>query len=223
MDGAGDVGAVVTVAIGVVPLALERHCLDGGCADLALRFKTQLDTPKYARGVSLMPVPESREAWETEHRTARKRAWRAERLGYRFAEIDLSQFNEDIFRINTSLDERQGRPMSEGYLRPVRRRPLPDYPCDRHRIRSFGVLKGERLYAYLALYRVGDLALVSMILGHGAHLRDDIMYLLAAGMIDAEAGAGGWFYYNRHDSGTDGLVYYKERIGFRAEDIEWRL
>jgi hypothetical protein len=65
--------------------------------------------------------------------------------------------------------------------------------------------------------------MVSMILGHGDHLRNDIMYLLAAGMVEEQAGSGGWFYYNRHDSGTAGLVYYKERIGFHAADIAWSL
>lgn len=206
-----------------VTITLEGACDHGSCSEMAWKMWRKLDTPNYTQGVSLMPVPESRAAWEAEHRTARKRAWRCERLGYLFAEADLSRFNEDVYAINTSLGYRQGRPMSEGYLRPVNRGPLPDYPCDRHRIHTYGVLKDDRLRAYMTLYRIGDLALVSMILGHGAHLADDIMYLLAAGMVEQQAGQGGWFYYNVHSSGTDGLRYYKERIGFRATDIEWAL
>jgi hypothetical protein len=33
----------------------------------------------------------------------------------------------------------------------------------------------------------------------------------------------GVFFYNRHDSGTDGLVFYKERIGLRKGVVEWTL
>lgn len=207
-----------------VTINLEAACLEPACSDLAFKMRDKLDTANYTLGVALMPVPESLEAWRAGHRTARKRADRAERLGYRFDSIDRSQHNDAIHDINTSLERRQGRPMSAGYLTRHNHGPLPDYPCDRHRVHTYGVLDYVgTLRAYLSLYRVGDLALVSMILGHGDHLRDDIMYLLAAGMVAEQAGQGGVFYYNRFDSGTDGLRYYKERLGFGSADVEWWL
>lgn len=207
------------VATDTITVNLEADC----CDELAVRLHAQLDKPKYTRGVALMAVPESRAAWEEEHRTARKRAWRAERLGYRFAEVDMSLYNDDRHEINTSLDTRQGRPMGEGYL--VRRNhgPLPDYRCDRHRIHTYGVIAGRHLRAYLSLYRVGELAMVSMILGHGDYLRDDIMWLLFAGTVEMQAGQRGFFYYNRWDSGLDGLRYYKQHVGFAPSDVEWSL
>ena len=52
---------------------------------------------------------------------------------------------------------------------------------------------------------------------------DDVMYLLAAGTIEEQTPLGGFVYYNRHDSGTSGLVYFKERLGFAAADVEWLL
>lgn len=190
---------------------------------MAHRMFTQLGVDKYSRGVSLMPVPASLENWRDEHRTARKRAARARRIGYVFLPIDRSLFNDDIHTINTSLPERQGRPMSDGYTRRHDHGRLPDYPCDRHRINTYGVLHHDRLYAYLTLYRVGELALVSMILGHGNHLDDGIMYLLFEGVVADQAGEGGVFYYNRHDSGQAGLAWMKERLGFAAGDVEWVL
>lgn len=202
---------------------LESHCLVPSCEKLAERFRHQLGTEHYSRSASVMPVPSDLDEWRDAHRTARKRADRSERLGYWFDQIDRSRHNEDIYEINTSLAERQGRPMAEGYLRRVNHGALPHYPCNRHRVHTYGVLRDEKLVAYLCLYRVGELALVSMILGHGDHLRNDIMYLLFAGVVEEQAHHGGTFYYNRHDSGTDGLRYYKERVGFRAGDIEWML
>jgi hypothetical protein len=212
-----------TLETTLVTINLEGACIDRGCSDLAFRFRNQLGVPNYSNGASVMELPDSLLQWRQHHRTARKRADRGARLGYRFDIIDRSQFNDDIHDINTSLSHRQGRPMAAGYHKQVNHRPLPDYPCDRHRVHTYGVLQNARLRAYATLYRVGDLALVSMILGHGEHLRNDVMYLLAAGFIADQVPHGGYLYYNRHDSGTDGLVYYKERLGFHAADITWTL
>lgn len=210
------------VATSTVPIDLLGDCAEAGCLKMAGEMRMKLDVPNYRIGMSVLPVPESLGEWRAEHRTARKRADRSKRLGYEFAEIDRSQYPDDIYAINVSLSHRQGRPMGDGYrTRNVPGR-LPDYPCASHNIRTYGVLGPDaKLVAYLTLYRECELALISMILGHGAHLRDDIMYLLFAGVVEDQAGLGGYFVYNRHDSGTDGLVYYKERQGFREATVEW--
>ena len=210
--------------VGTVTIDSKLPC-SAWCEDHTRKLFDQLNVPRYSVGASVMAVPDSLEEWQAEHRTARKRAWRAERLGYTFGEVDYSQHSDDIFVINTSLSERQGRPMKDGYTTNHRRAPLSvdQIRCPLHRTYTYGVKTRSKLVAYLTLHRAGDLAMVSMILGHGAHLANDIMYLLAAGTIDRQAGNGGFFYYNRHDSGTDGLVYFKERIGFHAADLEWNL
>lgn len=213
-----------TVATSTIPIDLIGDCAEAGCLKMAAEMRMKLDVPNYTVGVSLMSVPDSLEEWRAEHRTARKRADRSRRLGYRFAEIDRTEYADDILAINLSLPERQGRPMSDGYANPSIGK-LPDYPCERHNIRTYGVTYefglGAPLVAYLTLYREHELALISMILGHGDHLRNDIMYLLFSGVVEDQAGLGGWFYYNRHDSGMDGLRYYKERQGFREATVEW--
>ncbi len=218
MTGAASILATAKNSIG-----LEAGCVDRGCAELAWRLHRQLATPGYTRGVSVLGLPATYDEWRAAHRTARKRADRAERLGYRFSSIDRSAFADDIFDINTSLPVRQGRPMSAGYQQRPEHSPLPAYPCPRHRIYEYGVLEGERLRAYLVLYRCGELGLWSQILGHGAHLDADIMYLLAAGALYDQVDAGGVFYYNRWDSGGAGLRYFKARLGFEEADIVWAL
>jgi hypothetical protein len=102
--------------------------------------------------------------------------------------------------------------------------PLPEYACERHAIRTYGVLSDRgQLVAYLWLYRAGELALVSTILGHGEHEPNDVMYLLFQGAVEKQAHLGGYFVYNRHDSGTDGLRYFKNKLGFKAKEVEWAL
>lgn len=199
-----------------VALSLEVAC----CPDFA---QPLLDQLRSYNPCSVLEVPGSLEAWRSSHRTARKRASRAERLGYRFSEIRREEYADDIFAINTSLPERQGKPMSAGYLERPSSTPLPDYPCERHAVRTYGVIDVRgTLVAYLSLYRCGELALVSGILGHGDHLKSDVMYLLFAGTVAAQAPFGGSFVYNLASSGTDGLRYFKEKLGFSAMEVSWK-
>lgn len=170
---------------------------------------------------SAQDVPASAQEWAAQHRTARKRSARCRRLGYTGREIRRHEFTDDVYAINTSMRERQGRPMSRGYRARPSDAPLPEYPCDRHCVRTFGVTLNGTLYAYSWIYRAGDLVLVSSILGHGDHLQNDVMYELWSTIVSAYQGTGGSFVYNRADSGTEGLRYFKAKLGFQACRVEW--
>jgi len=167
----------------------------------------------------LLPVEE----WAATHRTARKRANRCERLGYTFAEVKRELYSDDLFEINTSAERRQGRPMSESYTRHYQYSPLPRYECDRHQVRTYGVLLEDKLVAYLWLYVAGQLRLCSSIIGHAAHLDNGIMYLLFRGMVEAEheRDPDGIVMYHRWDNGQDGLRFYKERVGLTETAVGW--
>lgn len=197
----------------------------GECAALAGPLHTQLSAGRYNWPASILPLGSDFDLHMAAHRTFRKRASHARNLGYTFAEIRREKHEDDVFRINTSAPERQGRPMSEGYTRPVKFSPLPVYPCGRHAIHTYGVLAPTgRLVAYTWVYRAGDLVMFSQILGHAAHLAGDVMYELMRGALAAQVEAGpGFAFYNRHDSGTAGLRYYKERCGFAPARVDWRL
>lgn len=211
----------MTTTIEQTAISLETGCDHPSCAEIAFPLHKQLTEGDY-RLCSVLAMPETVEQWRAAHRTARKRADRAARLGYRFELIDRRDYQDDIYQINTSAPARQGRPMTAGYwTRPV----FGENPliCDRHHVYTYGVLTGSRLVAYLWLYRAGQLALVSSILGHADHLAGDVMYLLVQGVIDDQADEGGFLCYNRHDSGTDGLRYFKERLGLTETVVEWLL
>src|SRR6185369_10913655 len=171
----------LSAKVGVDPMC---SCAGRGCVDIALSRYDQLHIDHYSRGVSVLEVPETLDDWLAAHRTARKRAARSQRLGYRFDRVDYSQHSDDIFEINTSVEMRQGRPMSAGYREWRQHSPLPTFPCDQHYTRTYGVLERDRLRAYLTLHRSGVLAMVSMILGHHDHQPNDIMYLLFRGVVE---------------------------------------
>lgn len=199
----------------VTRINLLAGCTDPACLKMAGELGFQLEA--YRRGAAVMPVDHPSGG------TFRRRAARAERLGYRFGYVIRSLYEDDIYRINTSASSRQGRPMSAGYLDRPRYGPEPLH-CPRHHVYTYGVLTGnDRLVAYLWLYRSGELAMVSSILGHADRLDDGIMYLLFRGTLESQQPLGGTVFYNLWDSGTDGLRFYKERVGLHRGDVEWFL
>lgn len=202
-----------------VTVRLAAGCASEHCLKMAGELHAQL-RDDYRWPVSALDLAQS---WSENHRTARKRAGRAERLGYTFAEIDRHEHEADIYEINTSATERQGRPMSSGYLEQPTYGPNP-IRCQHHHVYTYGVHDPDGLLAaYLWLYRAGQLALVSSILGHADRLADDVMYLLVRDTIARQKTLGGVLAYNLHTSGTDGLRYFKERLGFQPAEVTWTL
>jgi hypothetical protein len=192
--------------------------LDNGCCGSDLPALLAHMNNGYQHGHSILHLP---------HQTgqlARRRVKKARRLGYECREYDRSLFEDDIYAINTSLKIRQGRPMKDAYRIRQTYPPLPQYPCRRHAIHTTGVFLNELLVAYLLWYLVGEYAHVSETLGHGDHLENGVMYLLFLTAIgQAQEDGARWFGYNLHQSGTDGLRFFKERLGFRSMDVEWVL
>lgn len=193
------------------------------CESLAADLHRTLSTGRYDWPASILPLDDF-DGYLMAHRTARKRRSRAARFGYRFEPIDRADHIDAIHAVNTSMPKRQGRPMTAGYLERPTFAPLPAYECFRHRIDCYGVF-ASTLVAYIVVYTCGQVALVSQILGHADHLANDVMYLLAVEAFRTTVDRSGPVvaFYNRHDSGTDGLVYFKERLGFRPARLTWLL
>lgn len=209
----------MTVLVDTVRVSLGLGC----CANVDEGLFAQMSGGAYQE-CSVMPIPASLEQWRSEHKTARKRADRAYARGYVADVLPRERYADDIHAINTSASHRQGRPMSDGYRHRSEFSPLPDYPCPRHAVRTTGVWDEDgTLVAYLVMLRSGDLALVSQILGHAAHLDNEVMWLLFEHALRREitADPNGVCVYNRHDSGTKGLQWWKERVGFREATVEW--
>lgn len=211
---------MTVVADPVTVIGLNVHHRDPVCTQFAQPLYEQLRDGRYDECAVL--TLEDVMVWRDKHRTARKRADRAGRRGYWFGGVTPHQRADEIQAINLSAPVRQGRPMTDGYRQPPTTTPLPDYPCARHGVHTYGVYARDMtLVAYCWIYRAGDLALVSQILGHADHLANEIMYLLVQGVVEYEGNLGGYLVYNRYDSGEDGLRFFKDRCGFERTPVEW--
>lgn len=204
-------------------ISMEADC-SRECSDFVDPLFEQLSSGKYDQCAVQRIVDVSE--WRATHRTARKRSGRATRLGYECVPVARHEYADDIYAINTSAPKRQGRRMSDAYWQAVSKTPDKEYRCPRHGVHYYGVVDAHgTLVAYLWCYRAGELALVSQILGHADHLGNDVMYLLFEGAMKREyaLSGSGFFVYNRADSGTDGLRYFKDKLGFEARGVVWEL
>jgi hypothetical protein len=194
--------------------------LDAGCCESELPGQFLLEfNGGYKTGHSLLTLQNYRPGELT-----RRRVKKAVTLGYQCRMFARGEFTDDIYAIHTSMEKRQGRPMSGAYLERQVYSSLPEYPCGRHSVRTLGVFLETTLVAYLFWYIVGDFAHASQLLGHGDHLENGVMYLLFLTAIgEAQENGATVFGYNLHKSGTDGLRFFKERLGFRPTDVEWVL
>ncbi len=209
---------------------------DPACTELADQLHAKFMTPgpraswhgAYQDGASILVLPATfDDYWNgPAGYGTRRKVRKAQKEGYTFGPVDRDRYLDDIFEINTSMSERQGRPMKEPYLqRPGPYGPLPAYGCPRHQIRTYGVFRDDRLIAYTWLYQVGEMCLFSTILGHGDHLASGVMYLLVSETLRDMIAVAGTRYamYNMHASGTEGLRFFKEQMGFRSFWVSWQL
>ncbi len=169
-------------------------------------------------------------------------AKRAQAKGYVVKTFNWNLFIPDIHAINTSEKTRSGGDMRGGYLRTVEEMggPPKTYllppaaPCRDYWQHCFGVfaptpgykqgeiITDERLLAYFAPRRFGNVVVYSMLLGHGDHLAEGIMdfghqhitrWIFERKSPDLQGLR--YVMYGGMENGGEGLFQWKRRSGFK--------
>jgi hypothetical protein len=177
-------------------------------------------------GVALLVLPDSFDDYVAGSSKAylRRQSRRAEKAGYRHASVDPLDHLDEILEINRSAPSRQGRAMTASYLdRDAVARTFG------HRAAIEGILDKEgRLRAYADALPLGDVILLSRILGHADHLEHGTMYLLVSELVRAAierrrrlSGEPTWVMYDTFWGASRGLAYFKERCGFMPYSVKW--
>ena len=145
-------------------------------------------------------------------------AKRARKRGYLFTEIDRNQHIDEIHAINTSLENRQGRPMDPRYLE--KRDAFEQLP----HFRYYGILDGKgQLVAYANLGMYGNFAAYSQMLGYRNN--DGIMHLLLVEsicrLIDEKQVR--YVMYDTFFGAQPGLRTFKTILGFQPYRARYSL
>lgn len=208
-------------------LTLDPCYIGAGCRESAV-----LDLSRWPDSAAYAEAAMKEYAKSVRYPTAK-----AVRLGYGCREFGGAAHNAEINEINTSMEVRQGRPMSEGYRKPlwVPERLQTEAPdpksCPEHYRTMFGAFApatreqtppghpirrgGGPMRGYISFIRSGPLGIYSRILSHGAHRQDGFMRLLHFFAV-AHAYAGGIRYllYGGWNDGLEGLRQWKEHLFF---------
>lgn len=175
---------------------------------------------------------------------------KAFRKGYYCRPFDGRIFLPDIVEINQSMPERQRGPMKGHYNETVEQKggypkkyyefSLPRclyhytimYGCfiDKPGHRQGNIPVNKKLVAYINLHRIGNIAFYSMILGHGEHLKNGIMYQLHLFVLEwllnkksilfgSYSDKLDYLMYTAMKSGTAGLQQWKRVCLFEPENV----
>lgn len=173
---------------------------------LVIRNKTLgaalVDLRRFNPGTDYLETVKGRNAPEHQARRARSR-------GYRVIEIDRNDYVDDIHHINTSVEVRQGKPMSGDYINKQ-----THYIAERN-YRYFGTLDASgRLVAYGEIGMWGNFAAFNRVIG--IRNNDGIMHLMVTEIICQfiEDGRFQYLMYDTYFGASPGLQMFKSAIGF---------
>ncbi|QYF93519.1 hypothetical protein KY495_23160 [Massilia sp. PAMC28688] len=145
-------------------------------------------------------------------------ARRARMRGYHLMEIDRNNYVDAIHDINTSVDQRQGRPMDAHYQeKQLHFEVLANYRC-------FGVFSAaNELAAYATLGRFGNFSAFSQLMGYRNN--DGIMHLLVSDIVGQliDEGQVRYAMYDTFFGALPGLQQFKTMLGFEPYRARYSL
>ena len=147
---------------------------------------------------------------------------KAAKRNYTFVKINRNDYIDDIYEINTSTEERQGRKMSNSYVTKV------DKYVDEPAYNYFGVLdENGKLVSYCNIGFYGEFVLIAVLLGHKKHLNNGVMYFMITNLIQliyADYIEKGYKYvmYDTFFGASEGLQQFKRKLGFSPYKVNWK-
>ncbi len=144
---------------------------------------------------------------------------RAQRLGYTVRKFRFQDHQRELVAINTSAPMRQGKKMTQSYLRRDFTLPCSNWQTPYGVFTADGVLVG-----YILLAEQGEVGTLDRILGHADHLANGVMYLLTTEVIGdlIREGPRRYCFYDMWFGASDGLRMFKRRLGFKPYFVRWK-
>ena len=147
---------------------------------------------------------------------------KAQKNGYEGSVVDYNHYLCDIYDVNTSMEYRQNKQMTEGYSIYPRTITHPEKPCSIHFDRTYGVLKEGKLYAYAQVSFVNEMGVINRILGHGDHRIYRVMNLLIATIVEDCYKQQYVKYLNYLTLPKTSLGAFKKSVGFEEVECKFK-
>jgi hypothetical protein len=143
---------------------------------------------------------------------------KARSRGYFLRQLDQNHFVDEIYRINTSSETRQGRPMDPAYREKALRYEAKPY------VMYFGIFNiSGQLVAYCNVGIYGNFAATEKIMGYKNN--DGVMYLLLTEIVGKLLTSSqlSYFMYDTVFGALDGLRDFKRRVGFQPYRVRYTI
>ncbi|QYF93518.1 hypothetical protein KY495_23155 [Massilia sp. PAMC28688] len=220
------------VACSLLTLPRARLRFDTAIAPTKIRSQYELFNRPHARfplmknktmGIALIDLSNFKNSSEYLATVKKKdyaghHARQARKRGYTVRRINRNDHVAEIFRINTSSENRQGRPMDLPYLT------LQTEYEEGPPMQSYGVFNAEGLLTgYCCLGMYGNFAATDRLIG--LKTPDGAMYLLLVEIICTliDRGQVDYFMYDTFLGAQPGLKSFKHRIGFQPFRVKYSL
>jgi hypothetical protein len=169
--------------------------------------------------IALIVIPETIDIFLKQIKSKTRNMIRKSKKILTFNIFNYNDYLEDIYNINTSLEIRQNKCMTETYLEYPKKRTDCEkgFTCDKlHKTLYYGAFKENILVGYVEGVHLNNLLVINKILGHGAYLNHGVMNGLINFLVEYNLNSNiKYINYlkmnpNKH-SGTD---FFKKNCGF---------
>ena len=146
---------------------------------------------------------------------SRNKINKATKNGYTCSLFEYDEYLDDIYEINTSKKNRQGKPMSALYTRSSHHlRRGGKYKNAKY----YGCFQGSKLVAYIMGVHLNELLVFNQFLGHKEHLKCGIMNKLIAFVVEKNIDNSTIKYINyltMNPNDKHGTCAFKRHAGFK--------
>lgn len=177
-------------------------------------------------GVMLFNIPKTVEEYESlisGKNSVMYYSRRCTKLGYYTDYFIKNKHLDDMYDINVSSDNRQGRSMSKQYLEEVPKEEKKEA------VSYFGVFTSDKkLVGYIRIINTPNLYVISQLLGHDKYQNDNIMYLILHDLITSlieknkDNNKEVYLMYDTYFGGSQGIKLYKKRHAFKPYKVKWK-
>ena len=177
-------------------------------------------------GVMLFNIPKTKEEYESKisgKNSVMYYSRRCTKLGYYTDYFIKNKHLDDMYDINVSSDNRQGRSMSKQYLEEVPKEEKKEA------VSYFGAFTSDKkLVGYIRIINTPNLYVISQLLGHDKYQNDNIMYLILHDLIisliekNKDNNKEVYLMYDTYFGGSQGIKLYKKRHAFKPYKVKWK-